>query len=693
MRDISVPALAAPLRTGGLADSVFDTAAHQPDFAQLARRDDRAPDGWLEVTAGEFRDEVMALARGLLADGIRPGARVALMSRTRYEWTLFSYALWAIGGELVPVYPTASAEQLRCILNGADVTAIVVEHEAHAMTVAEACDARSRLRRLWQLDLDCVQRLMEEGTRLTEADVHRLRHAVAPGSTAAIVHTSGTTGRPRGCVITHANLAAECDTLYAGWGGLLAPPGERPSLLAFLPFAHVYGLVVQVACLRGGVKLAHQPDPSTEELLPALASFRPTFLFAVPHVFEKICARARLAAERAGRRRMFDAAMTVAVRYAEAQAAEARGTGRGPDPFLRARHALYERLVYSRIRALLGGRVRTAVSGGSPLLRELGLLFAGLGITVYDGYGLTETSGAITAQPPGRVRFGTVGLPLPGSAIHLALDGEVWVRGPVVFAGYLDDGEGDGDRGGDRGGNRGGGGSGVAGAGAGAGPNGRHRRGAGPGNGPFPGAARGPGSGHGPGSGLYDGWLPTGDLGHLDDDGYLVITGRKKDIIITSNGKSVAPQGLEQRLCAHPLISQCVVVGDNRPYVTALITLDPEALAQWRKLRGEPAEGGTGGGAASGPSPEEQLQAEVRRAVARANASVSRAESIRAFRILPGEFSQQAGLVTPSMKLRRAAIVRAYAAEIDALYAQGERQEPETRKERRRWAAAGLYAR
>ncbi|MGW1790984.1 AMP-dependent synthetase/ligase [Streptomyces tubercidicus] len=633
MRDISVPALAAPLRTGGLADSVFDTAAHQPDFAQLARRDDQTPGGWQEVSAAEFRDEVMALARGLLADGIRPGSRVALMSRTRYEWTLFSYALWAIGGQLVPVYPTASAEQLRGILAGAEVTAIVVENEAQAMTVAEACDERARLRRLWQLDLDCVQRLTEEGTRLAEADVHRLRHAVTPDTVAAIVYTSGTTGRPRGCVITHANLAAGCDTLYAGWGGLLAAPGERPSLLAFLPFAHIYGLMVQVACLRGGVKLAHQPDVTSDELLPALASFRPTFLFAVPYVFEKICARARQAAERAGRARTFDAAMTVAVRHAEALAAEAQGTGRGPDPFLRARHALYDRLVYSRIRELLGGRVRTAVSGGSPLFRELGLLFAGAGITVYDGYGLTETSGAITVQPPGRVRFGTVGLPLPGSAVHLALDGEVWVRGAVVFAGYLDE---DNDA---------------------------------------------------PGSGLYDGWLATGDLGHLDEDGYLVITGRKKDIIITSNGKSVAPQGLEQRLCAHPLISQCVVVGDNRPYVTALITLDPEALAHWHKLREEP---GPDSGA---PTPEEQLQAEVRRAVARANASVSRAESIRAFRVLPGEFSQESGLVTPSLKLRRAAIVRRHAAEIDALYAQGQREEPETRRERRRWAAAGLYAR
>ncbi|GGN57431.1 long-chain acyl-CoA synthetase [Streptomyces kronopolitis] len=631
MRDISVPALAAPLRTGGLADSVFDTAAHQPDFAQLARRDPRAGGGWQEVSAAEFRDEVMALAKGLLADGVRPGTRVALMARTRYEWTLFSYALWAIGGQLVPVYPTASAEQLRAIVAGARVTAIVVENEAHAMTVAEACDERA-LRRLWQLDLDCVRRLMEEGTRLTDADVHRLRHAVDPDGTAAIVYTSGTTGRPRGCVITHANLAAECDTLYAGWGGLLAAPGERPSLLAFLPFAHVYGLMVQVACLRGGVKLAHQPEVSSRELLPALASFRPTFLFAVPYVFEKICTRARLAAEQAGRQRTFDAAMTVAVRYAEALAEQEAGTGRGPDPFLRARHALYDRLVYSHIREMLGGRVRTAVSGGSPLLRELGLLFAGIGITVYDGYGLTETSGAITVQPPGRVRFGTVGLPLPGSAVHLALDGEVWVRGAVVFAGYLDEG-GTAD------------------------------------------------------DGLYDGWLATGDLGHLDEQGYLVITGRKKDVIITSSGKSVAPQGLEQRLCAHPLISQCVVVGDNRPYVTALITLDPESLTHWRTLRDEPGPGSTA------PSPEEQLQAEVRRAVARANASVSRAESIRAFRVLPGEFSQESGLVTPSLKLRRAAIVRAYAAEIEALYAEGRSEEPESRRERRRWAGASLYAR
>ncbi|MFG2892674.1 AMP-dependent synthetase/ligase [Streptomyces sp. NPDC048248] len=631
MRDFSVPALAAPLRSGGLADSVFDTAERHPDFAQLARRDPAAPGTWREVSAAEFRDEVMALARGLLAEGVRPGTRVAVMSRTRYEWTLFSYAVWAVGAQLVPVYPTASAEQLRCILSGARVAAIVVENEAHAMTVAAACDEGSGLRRIWQLDRDCVRRLGEEGTRLTDADVHRLRRTVTPQAVAAIVHTSGTTGHPRGCMITHANLAAECDTICTGWGDLLARPGERPSLLAFLPLAHVYGLMVQVACLRGGVLLGHQPDLSAHQLLPALASFRPTFLFGVPYLFEKICDQARRAAEETGRRRLFDTAMAVAVRHAEAVADRTHRSGRGPDPFLRAQHAVYDRLVYSRIRELLGGRVRTAISGGSPLRRELGLLLAGAGITVYDGYGLTETTGAITAQPPGRVRFGTVGRPLPGSAVHLALDGEVWVRGAVVFAGYLDD------------------------------------RGA-------------------PGSGLYDGWLPTGDLGHLDEDGYLVITGRKKDIIITSSGKSVAPQALEQRLQAHPLISQCVVVGDNRPHVTALITLDPESLEHWHRLRD-----------GQGPehpelSPQEQVRAEVWRAVDRANSSVSRAESIRAFHILPGEFSQEAGLLTPSLKLRRAAIVRAYAAEIDALYAPERREVRPSRGHRRR-PTAGHAAR
>ncbi|WP_052867175.1 AMP-dependent synthetase/ligase [Streptomyces niger] len=604
MREISTPALVTTARTGGLADSVHELAERVPALPVIARRDPAAPGRWRQVTAAAFRTEVMALAKGLLADGVRPGDRVAVMSRTRYEWTLVSYAVWSIGAHLVPVYPTSSTEQLHALLAASRAETVVIENEQHAMTVASACDAQVRLRRVWQLDQDCVGRLGALGAHLADEDVHRLRRAVVPRDTAAVVQTSGTTGRPRGCVLTHGNLAAESDTLLAGWGRLTGPPGEQPAILAFLPLAHSYGLMVQVACLRGGILLGHEPEVTPQALLPALASFRPTFLFGVPYVFEKIYDTARRVAEENGRLRLFEAAADTALAYVRAVERQERGRGHGPGPALRARHALYERLVYGRIRGVLGGRVRTAVSGGSPLRADLGRIFAGAGLTIYDGYGLTETSGAVTAHPPGRVRFGTVGRPLPGCAVRIAEDGEVWVRGDVVCTGYVDE----------------------------------------------------------RGSAPHDGWLATGDLGLLDEDGHLVITGRKKDIIITSGGKSVAPQRLEERIRSHPLVSQCLVVGDNRPYVAALITLDPDALEHWRRYRGGYQH------ARPGDPPEEGVRAAVQRAVAVANASVSRAESIRAFRILPGEFSVADGLLTPSLKLRRKAIETAYAAEIDALY-------------------------
>ncbi|MTE17968.1 AMP-binding protein [Streptomyces sp. TRM43335] len=606
MRDFSLPPLVEPVRTGGLADSVHATAESDPGLLQLARREE--PDGeWATVTAAAFRDEVLALARGLLAEGVRFGDRVAVMAPPRYEWTLFCYALWTVGAEVVPVYPTSSAEQVRRILSGSRTVAIVVEDEDNAMTVGAVCDEVPSLRAIWQLDAGCVRRLSERGHDVPDDLVHRHRRAVTPDSTAVIAYTSGTTGRPKGCLITHANLAAECDILFAGWSELLARPDERPSILAFLPLSHVYGLMVQVFCLRHRVLLGHQPDISPAALLPALASFRPTFVFAVPYVFEKVFRRARQVAAEAGKADLFDRAMAVAVRYAEATERRALEEGPGPGPALRASHAVFDRLVYRRLRAVLGGRVRYAVSGGSTLRRELGLAFAGAGITVYDGYGLTETTAAVTGQPLGRVRYGTVGRPLPGHAVRIARDGEIRVRGDVVFAGYLDDPEATG-------------------------------------------------------AVLRDGWLATGDVGRLDDEGYLVITGRKKDVIITSGGKSVVPQVLEECVRAHPLVSQCLVVGDNRPYVAALVTLDPEALEHWARLRGRrPSDAG-------GVLLDEDLHAEIRRAVSRANSAVSRAESIRRFRILPAEFDTADGLVTPSLKLRRGAIAKRYAAEIEALY-------------------------
>lgn len=633
VRQFSLPPLLEPLSSGGLADSVYDVAARYPGLPQLSRRDPADPEQWHTVTARAFRDEVMALAKGLLVNGIGFGDRVALMARTRYEWTQFSYALWSIGAQVVPVYPTSSAEQVRWILTHSQVTAVVVEFEENAMTVGAACADLPGLRHIWQLDDGCVARITAEGRRVPDEAVHRMRWTVEPGSIAVIAYTSGTTGRSKGCVITHANLAAECDTLVTSFHSVFAEPGEQPSVLAFLPLSHIYGLMVQVSCLRGGVTLGHQPDIAPAALLPALASFRPTFLLAVPYIFEKIYEGARRNAERSGRARLFERATDVARSYAEAVERRGLGQGHGPGLMLRTAHAAFEHLVYARIRAVFGGQVRYAVSGGSPLRRDLALLFAGAGITVYDGYGLTETSGAVTAQPIDRPRHGTVGRPLPGAAVTIARDGEVWVRGDTVFAGYLGD----------------------------------------------PAATQAVLT--------PDGWLATGDLGRLDEDGYLIITGRKKDIIITSGGKSVGPQLLEERLRAHPLISQVVMVGDNRPYVAALITLDPEALLHWRHLQGDPTAAGsdtlTRTRAAAVAAIDAGVRAEIQRAVSTANTAVSRAESIRAFRILPAQFTVADGLLTPSLKLRRRAIVRAYAAEIDALYAAGEARELRDRDPRR----------
>lgn len=476
------------------------------------------------------------------------------------------------------------------------------------MTVGAVCDQLPLLRAIWQLDANCVQWLADAGRGIPDHVVHQHSRAVQPSSVATIAYTSGTTGpHPKGCLITHASLAVECDTLNAGWREILAEPGEQPAVLAFLPLSHIYGLMVQVVCMRGGIRLGHQPDLSPAALLPALASFRPTYVFAVPYIFEKIFHSARRSAEAAGREALFDRAADVAVRYAEELERRDRGEGSGPGPLLKASHAVFDRLVYGRLRAVLGGRVRYATSGGSSLDRELGLFFAGAGVTIHDGYGLTETTAAVTSQPPGQPRYGTVGRPLPGCSVHVARDGEIWVRGDVVFSGYLGD----------------------------------------------PAAT---------GSVLRDGWFATGDVGRLDDDGFLVITGRKKDILITSGGKSVNPRVLEERLLRHPLISQCLVVGDNRPFIAALITLDPEASQHWRRLRAQqharPREA----------TIKEKLRGEIRRAVTMANAAVSQAEAIRAFRIIPHEFSTANGLMTPSLKLRRAAIVQAYAADIEALY-------------------------
>ncbi|MFF9350483.1 AMP-dependent synthetase/ligase [Streptomyces sp. NPDC014734] len=596
---------AAPL-VGGLADVVFDYAQEDPRRVALSRKD--ADGHWRDVTAADFRDEVLALARGLIAHGVRFGDRVALMSRTRYEWTLFDFALWSVGAQSVPVYPTSSAEQVHWMLHDANVSAVVVEHEDHAMTVASVIDRLPGVKRFWQLDAGAVAELVDAGARVEDEVVHRHRRAVTPDSVATVIYTSGTTGRPKGCVITHANFMFETDTMAARWESVFrSRPGDEASTLLFLPLAHVFGRMVEVAAIRGRVKLGHQPQLSAKALMPDLVSFRPTFVLAVPYVFEKVFDAARRRAEAEGRAGPFDRAVEVAVAYAEAAEAKAFGTGPGPSAGLRVQHQFFDKVVYRKVREAMGGRIRHAMSGGSGMARRLGLFFEGAGVTVYEGYGLTETTAAATANPPERTRYGTVGQPIPGTTVHIAEDGEVWVHGDHVFAGYL-------------------------------------------------------GAPEATAAVLREGWLATGDLGSLDTDGYLTITGRKKEILVTSGGKSVSPTGLEERVRAHPLIAQCLVVGNDRPYIAALVTIDLEAVEHWLTMQGRPP-----------LRPEElvrdpDLETEIRRAVVAANTAVSKAESIRTFRILAHPFGEEHGLLTPSLKLKRRAIEAAYAVEVDALY-------------------------
>lgn len=606
MREFTNPALASAPPVGGLADVVFDHAQEDPGHIAFGRKDKQGR--WHDVTSAQFADEILGLAKGLLAQGIRFGDRVAIMSPTRYEWTLFDFALWTIGAQVVPVYPTSSAEQVFWMMYDAQVTAAIVEHEDHAMTIATVIDRLPHLRRLWQLDSDAVGEITRSGTHIDDDTVHRHRRAVTPDSVATIIYTSGTTGRPKGCVISHANFMFEADTMVRRWEPVFSSKRDNvASTLLFLPLAHVFGRMVEIAAVRGGVKMGHQPQLNAAALLPDLQAFRPTFILAVPYIFEKVFNAARRKAEKDGKSGPFDKAVECAVKYADAQEAKAFGTGPGPSASLRMQHSLFDKLVYSKVREAMGGKVRQAMSGGSGMDRRLGLFFAGAGVAIYEGYGLTESTAAAAANPPEQTRYGTVGKAIPGTTIHIADDGEIWLYGGNIFQGYLND----------------------------------------------PKATD---------ASLHDGWLATGDLGALDEDGYLTITGRKKEILVTSGGKSVSPQQLEERVRDHPLIAQCLVVGNDRPYIAALVTLDSEAVEHWLGMRGKqlmtPAD----------LVRDSDLEVEVRRAVVAANTLVSQAESIRTFRILAHQFTEEHGLLTPSLKLKRKAIETAYSAEVDALY-------------------------
>ncbi|MFG2356053.1 AMP-dependent synthetase/ligase [Streptomyces sp. NPDC048521] len=606
VREVRAAPLAPPLTTGSMADLPFTHATETPDAVLLRRREQGA---WRPVTAAAFAADVTAVAKGLVAAGLEPGGRVAVMSRTRYEWTVLDFAIWAAGGQTVPVYPTSSAEQVEWIVRDSGARFAVTETTENAATVTTGTAGHAHPPRLWRLDANALAELATLGRDVPDEELGKRRAALTPDTVATVCYTSGTTGRPKGCVLTHANLHAEAaNTVELLHPVLQAVTGRQASTLLFLPLAHILGRTLQLACLLARIETGHFPSVRPDELRPALKEFRPTFLVGVPYLFEKIHDTGRATAEKMGRAASFDRAERVAVRFAEAYLRGFLGTGKGPGPGLYAAWALYDLLVYRRIRGELGGRMRYAISGGSPLDRNLNLFFHAAGIVVYEGYGLTETTAAATIVPPLGPRPGTVGLPVPGVAVRIADDGEVLIKGGVVFGAYWNN----------------------------------------------PAATD---------AVLADDWFATGDLGRLDQDGYLTITGRKKDILVTSGGKNVSPAVLEDRLRSRSPVGQCVVVGDNRPFVAALITLDPEALAHWLAVRKLPPDTPV-----SELVGDERLRAEVQKAVDYANEAVSRAESIRAFALVEGEFTEENGLLTPSLKVKRHAVTAAYAEHIEALY-------------------------
>ncbi|MER5943410.1 long-chain fatty acid--CoA ligase [Streptomyces sp. NPDC001928] len=607
VRETRTPPLASPPTTGSIADLPFTNAAEDPTAVVLRRQQQGA---WQPVTATAFAHEVTAVAKGLIAAGLEPGGRVAVMSRTRYEWTVLDFAIWAAGGQTVPIYATSSADQVEWIVRDSGVRHVVTETKENTETVTRGTAGHEQAPHVWQLEGDdALGALTALGRHLPDDEVAKRRAALTPDTIATLCYTSGTTGKPKGCVLTHANLHAEA----ANTVELLHPifkevTRQTASTLLFLPLAHILGRSLQIACLMARIEIGHCPSIKPDELRPALREFRPTFLVGVPYLFEKIHDTGRATAEKMGRAASFDRADRIAVRFGEAYLHKFLGTGKGPGPGLYAAWALYDLLVYRRVRKELGGRMSYAISGGSPLDRNLNLFFYAAGILVYEGYGLTETTAAATIVPPLSPRPGTVGRPVPGTAVRIADDGEVLIKGGIVFGSYWNNA--------------------VA-----------------------------------TDAVLQGDWFATGDLGALDEDGYLTITGRKKDILVTSGGKNVSPAVLEDRLRSRSPIGQCLVVGDNRPFIGALITLDPDAVTHWLAVRKMPADTPL-----SEVIQDPRMRADVQRAVDYTNEAVSRAESIRAFVLVEGEFSEDNGMLTPSLKVKRHAVTKAYADEIETLY-------------------------
>jgi long-chain acyl-CoA synthetase len=596
VREFSVPATTEVGPDEALIDMLATNVAEYGDQVGLRVRRDGE---WRDVTWKEFGEQVAGVAKGLIATGVAAGDRVALQAKTRYEWTVFDYAIWTAGATVVPIYETSSPDQVAWILSDSGATAVVVESDAHASAVGSVRDQAPDLSSVFVIDDDAIGALTRAGKDVPDSELEARRATLKADSLATLIYTSGTTGRPKGCGLTHGNFLFEISNGMTLLGRFMNVDG---SLLLFIPLAHVLARVIQVGAVKTRTVIGHTPD--VKNLVEDLGEFKPTFVLAVPRVFEKVFNGAKAKAEADGKGKIFDKAAQVAIDWSRAQ------DNGGPGIALRAQHAVFDKLVYGKLRAALGGRCLGAISGGAPLGDRLGHFFRGIGVTVYEGYGLTETTAAAAVNHDDALRIGTVGRPLPGVEAAIADDGEILIRGGIVMRGYWKNEQATAE------------------------------------------AIDG------------EGWFHTGDLGELDDDGFLKITGRKKEIIVTAGGKNVAPAVLEDRIRAHRLVSQTIVVGDQRPFIAALITLDEEALPAWLESKGKPTDL-----TAEQLRDDEELIAEIDAAVKEANKAVSQAEAIKKFRVLGSDFTEDNGMLTPSLKLKRSVVMKEFDQEVENLYA------------------------
>ena len=600
MREYSTALQVSVPETGNLTDDVVTNGTEHPDSRAFSRRVEGA---WTDVTAAEFLDDVRALAKGLIAAGIEVDDRVALISRTRYEWTVMDYAIWFAGAATVPIYETSSAEQIGWILTDSGARAAVTESADHSSRVKEVRDTLSDLHHVWSIEGNGLAVLRTLGEDVSDEQLEARRTHAGPGHLATLIYTSGTTGRPKGCMITHGNFMFEVtvavDELHELFDSSSDTEAVQPCTLLFLPLAHVFARIIQVACLKARIRLGHSAD--IKNLLDDLAEFHPTFILAIPRVFEKVFNTASQRAVADGRGRIFGRAAEVAIAWSRALE-----SGK-PNLRVRVEHRAFDRLVYAKLRAALGDQCSYAVSGGAPLGERLGHFYRGIGVNVLEGYGLTETTAAITANLPHAQKVGTVGRPLQGTSVRVADDGELLFRGGQVFAGYWR-------------------------------------------NDDATAATKD-----------ANGWLHTGDLGEIDDEGFVRIIGRKKEILVTAGGKNVAPAVLEDRIRAHHLVDQCIVVGDGQPFIAALVTIDPETLPAWADSHDKSRK-------VAELVEDPELRAEIEEAVEEANKAVSKAESIRRFAILADVWTEEGGQLTPSLKLKRGVVLGEHRDDVDALY-------------------------